>query len=133
MRGEGKEESYIVFCFLVLSSVVRKEFHVCSFFLFFFLLCFLCFLGPGARSRDANSGKRGYGIGYSFTLCIYVFLRCVFFFLTRIPSCTTCSTQDRISRYLLGNSKGKVSIQVRIVNNWHYYYYYFQYCFNWDR
>lgn len=52
---EGKEESYIVFLFYFyyLSSSCGSKGISCLVFFF----CFLCFLGPGARSRDGNSGK----------------------------------------------------------------------------
>lgn len=55
---EGKEESYIVFLFFFILFLL--SFFFLWFerdFMFAFLFCFLCFLGPGARSRDGNSGK----------------------------------------------------------------------------
>lgn len=57
-RKKGKRSlilfSVFLFFFIIfLLLVVRKGFHVFLFLLF----CFLCFLGPGARSRDADSGK----------------------------------------------------------------------------
>lgn len=59
MRGEGKEESYIVFCFLVLSSVVRKEFHVCSFFFFLFSSLLPLLFGPRREIEGCEFWEEG--------------------------------------------------------------------------
>lgn len=68
--GAKRREEGVLYRFFV----VRKGFHICSFAFFFCFLCF-CFFWAAARDRGVRI-MGGYGIVYSFTLGIYVFLRC---------------------------------------------------------